>query len=420
MPLSTLRILVLEDPSSQRCALIQTLRALSCAHIIEAADGSQALKALEQQGAVDIALCDLCINSMEGLAFLRRAGQQQLAGAVIISSELAPDLLQTVGQMLKLLGMQLLGVLAKNTRPLNLKPLMDTYILTALPKLDKPAPTSAATDAEVIKAMQNGQFEVHYQPKFSLQNLEVDSLEALARWEHPRLGLLGPSQFLSALKRLGLLDQLLHQQIDQCLRFREQAKGYGFDFKFSINIQTFQLANDQLFSDVSKRLNHYRAPGDCLCFEMTESESLALTPVNLENLIRLRMIGCGLSIDDFGAGHSSLQRLCSLPFNEIKLDGMFVRGLNVSARSSVAIASTLQLADALGISVVVEGIETPEQHNFLLHLGCKVGQGYFFARPMSSAKLLIWLFNKNIQDHFSTIRDRLLCNPLWVRSTLSL
>lgn len=405
MSLSTLRILVLEDQSLQRHAFVRSLRELGCRHIIEAADGSEALTALIQQGSVDIALCDICMEGMDGLSFLRHAGQQHLAHAIIISSDLGPDLLQTIGQMVKLLDMQLLGELAKNARASNLKKLLDHYVL---PSLAGAQPPALVSDSEVIHGLETGQFQVHYQPKFTLQDHQVDSLEMLARWDHPRLGLLPPSQFLPALERLGLLDDLLHQQIDQCLGFRQRARTYGFDFKFSINIQTFQLASEGLFAAVSARLRDHDAPGACLCFEMTETDAQALTPMNLENLVRLRMIGCGLSIDDFGAGHSSLQRLCSLPFNEIKLDGMFVRELNATSRSGAAITSTLQLADALGIDVVVEGIETQEQRDLLLDLGCKLGQGYFFARPMPAAKLLVWLFNKMIQDHLATVRDRLL------------
>jgi len=387
---------------------VRSLRELGCQHVIEAADGNEALTALQQQGAVDIALCDICMEGMDGLSFLREAGQRQLAHAVIISSDLAPDLLQTIGQMVKLLGMQLLGELAKNARPPNLKRLLEHYVL---PSLSGGAAPASVSDAEVIHALEAGQFLVYYQPKFTLQDLQVDSLELLARWNHPRLGLLSPSRFLPTLERLGLLDRLLHQQIDQCLHFRQQAKTYGFDFKFSINIQTFQLASEGLFDAVSTRLRAFDTPGTCLCFEMTETDAQTLTPMNLENLVRLRMLGCVLSIDDFGAGHSSLQRLCTLPFNEIKLDGLFVRELNATSRSGVAITSTLQIADALGIDVVIEGIETQEQRTQLINLGCRLGQGYYFAMPMPATKLLVWLFNKVFQDYLSTVRRRLLSLP---------
>jgi EAL domain-containing protein (putative c-di-GMP-specific phosphodiesterase class I) len=111
----------------------------------------------------------------------------------------------------------------------------------------------------------------------------------------------------------------------------------------------------------------------------------------LESLIRLRMMGAGLSIDDFGVGFSSLERLCQLPFTEIKLDGSFVQDLEVSAASRAIVSSTLALGAALNMSVVVEGVETESQRQSLIKLGCVQAQGYLCARPMSANRLLLWL-----------------------------
>ncbi|MDD5442533.1 MAG: EAL domain-containing protein, partial [Pseudomonas fluorescens] len=135
----------------------------------------------------------------------------------------------------------------------------------------------------------------------------------------------------------------------------------------------------------------HQTPCASVTFELTESGLLEVPAVSLENLVRLRMMGCRLSIDDFGAGFSSLQRLCQLPFTEIKLDAEFVRGLLHEPRCRAVIGSTLALGQTLGMSVVIEGIETTEQHQALLALGCTQGQGYWHARPMNGVDLLRWL-----------------------------
>jgi EAL domain-containing protein (putative c-di-GMP-specific phosphodiesterase class I) len=109
------------------------------------------------------------------------------------------------------------------------------------------------------------------------------------------------------------------------------------------------------------------------------------------------MMGCRLSIDDFGAGFSSLQRLCQLPFNEIKLDADFIRNLQHEPRCRAAISSTLALGETLGMSVVIEGIETDAQRRELLALGCTLGQGYWYARPMPGEDLLSWLQQRSDQ-----------------------
>ena len=111
-------------------------------------------------------------------------------------------------------------------------------------------------------------------------------------------------------------------------------------------------------------------------------------------MIRLRMMGAGLSIDDFGIGYSSLERLCLLPFTEIKLDARFVRDLDRSPRNRAVISSTLALAEALDMAVVVEGIEHESQRQHLLKLGCQQGQGYLCARPMDATRTLSWLAMK--------------------------
>ena len=128
---------------------------------------------------------------------------------------------------------------------------------------------------------------------------------------------------------------------------------------------------------------------------MTETGTLDPGSISLENMVRLRMMGCGLSIDDFGGGYSSLQRLCSLPFNEIKIDAEFIRDLSSEPRSRAAISSVLSMARELNIGVVIEGIETVEQRDILISLGCETGQGYLLAHPMPAHNLLPWLIGRN-------------------------
>lgn len=159
----------------------------------------------------------------------------------------------------------------------------------------------------------------------------------------------------------------------------------------AFNLHAAQLANVELTSQIKRILAMFQAPGCSLTFELTESGLLEAPAVSLENLVRLRIMGCRLSIDDFGAGFSSLQRLCQLPFNEIKLDAEFVRGLKHEPRCRAVVASTLALGQTLGMSVVIEGIETAEQHQELLTLGCTQGQGYWHSRAMNGADLLRWL-----------------------------
>jgi len=391
MPALPLRVLVLEDHAFQRSVAVNMLRTLGCREVFEASDGAQALALLQTLGTVDVALCDLQMEGMDGLEFLQRVGASGQVKSVIISSSLSADLRRAVHQMVALLGLDLLGDVGK--------PLHVQVLANLLGKfLDRPTqtqPTGAAvtlaSEAEVRQALAQQQLQAWYQPKFNLQTGEVCGVEVLCRWLHPTQGILSPALFMPVLERCGLLDVLLFTQIEQALVVQRSARAQGVTLNLAFNLQAVQLANAQLTATLKDLLVQHGACGAGLTFELTESGLLEAPATSLESLVRLRMMGCRLSIDDFGAGFSSLQRLCQLPFNEIKLDAEFIRNLEHEPRCRAAISSTLALGETLGMSVVIEGIETDAQRHELLALGCSQGQGYWYARPMAGAELLHWL-----------------------------
>jgi len=391
MPGSSLRILILEDDSFQRAVAVRMFRSLGCHEVFEAADGSQALALLQQVGAVDIAVCDLQMEGVDGLAFLRRAGQSGQIGAVLLSSALSADLRRAAQQVIALLGLQLLGDVGKPLPAKELQALLDKYRGSCIRATSPDAVVQPACEDEVRQALALQQLQAWYQPKFNLRSGEVCGVEVLCRWMHPSKGVLPPALFIPVLERCGLMDELLFAQLDQALSPQEQARIQGYPLNMAFNLQTSQLVNSQLTYTLKGILARHGTPGSRLTFELTENGLLQAPAASLENLVRLRMMGCRLSLDDFGAGFSSLQRLCQLPFNEIKLDGEFVRNLEHEPRCAAVIASTLALGNSLGMAVVVEGIETLDQLQRLLAMGCVEGQGYWFARPMSGQGLLHWL-----------------------------
>lgn len=391
MPGSSLRILILEDDSFQRAVAVRMFRSLGCHEVFEAADGSQALALLQQVGAVDIAVCDLQMEGVDGLAFLRRAGQSGQIGAVLLSSALSADLRRAAQQVIALLGLQLLGDVGKPLPAKDLQALLDKYRGSCIRATSPDAVVQPACEDEVRQALALQQLQAWYQPKFNLRSGEVCGVEVLCRWMHPSKGVLPPALFIPVLERCGLMDELLFAQLDQALSLQEQARIQGYPLNMAFNLQTSQLVNSQLTYTLKGILARHGTPGSRLTFELTENGLLQAPAASLENLVRLRMMGCRLSLDDFGAGFSSLQRLCQLPFNEIKLDGEFVRNLEHEPRCAAVIASTLALGNSLGMAVVVEGIETLDQLQRLLAMGCVEGQGYWFARPMSGQGLLHWL-----------------------------
>ncbi|WP_322846555.1 EAL domain-containing response regulator [Pseudomonas sp. B33.4] len=367
------------------------LRTLGCREVFEASDGAQALALLQTLGTVDVALCDLQMEGMDGLEFLQRVGASGQVKSVIISSSLSADLRRAVHQMVALLGLDLLGDVGKPLHVQVLANLLGKFLDRPALAQPKGAAVTLASEAEVRQALAQQQLQAWYQPKFNLQTGEVCGVEVLCRWLHPTQGILSPALFMPVLERCGLLDALLFMQIEQALVVQRSARAQGVTLNLAFNLQAVQLANAQLTATLKDLLVQHGACGAGLTFELTESGLLEAPATSLESLVRLRMMGCRLSIDDFGAGFSSLQRLCQLPFNEIKLDAEFIRNLEHEPRCRAAISSTLALGETLGMSVVIEGIETDAQRRELLALGCSQGQGYWYARPMAGAELLHWL-----------------------------
>ncbi|UZE26239.1 EAL domain-containing response regulator [Pseudomonas sp. B21-056] len=387
----SLRVIVLEDHSFQRAFAVNLLQQLGCTEVFQAADGAEALAILNEVGPVDIALCDLRMEGMDGLAFLQAVGHSGLVGSVIISSSLSADLRRTVRQIISLLNLELLGDIGKPLHYETLERLLKKHHSVPRTGTLPEQPRVLPDESQVRQALADRGLCAFFQPKFILETGEVTGVEVLARWREASGKVLSPAFFMPVLERCGLLNELLFQQLHESLALQQQLKAFGHELDFAFNLHATQLTDETLATRIHTLLVEYGVRGSSLTFELTESGLLQAPETSLECLFRLRMMGCQLSIDDFGAGFSSLQRLYQLPFNEIKLDGEFARAMMQEPRCHAVVSSTLALGEKLGMSVVVEGIETDEQRQHLLNMGCTQGQGYWYARPMSGGDLVRWL-----------------------------
>ncbi|MDP9502278.1 EAL domain-containing response regulator [Pseudomonas protegens] len=385
-----LNVLVLEDEPLQRLVTITALRKVIPGQIHEAISGSQALALLESCEAIDIAICDLKMPGMDGLAFLRHASHSGKLRAVILCSQIDLALRNTTVSMIKRLGLHFLGSLSKPFNLERLTTLLNRYqplrhdLGSPLTRIAQPALS------DVVRGLDNGEFEPYYQPKVALDTAALQGAETLARWNHPQLGVLPPSHFLTIMEDHNLLDRLFWQLFDQGLALRSKLARKDLALNFSFNLHPAQLASPTLTESVTSLLTLFQVPSSCITFEITETCVLGASACNLENLVRLRLMGCGLAMDDFGAGFASLQRLCELPFNQIKLDGNFVRKMKHHPASRAIIRYTLALGDALGMKVIIEGVETHEQQEQLLQLGGALAQGFLFARPMPESHFIAY------------------------------
>lgn len=389
-----LSVLVLEDHLLQRAVMVSLLQRCGVRNIIEAGDGAEAIMLLEACGGVDIAICDLRMPGMDGLTFLSKVSQTKFIHAIIINSELDSTLRSTVGEMVKKSGLYFLGDLAKPVMQNSLKELLlrfydlcSDHSTTNNHLSDNNQPTTE----DVLSALQNNEFEAYYQPKVNLPSGQFNSAEVLARWRHPIKGILGSRSFMHILEGMEEIDTLFWQMLDQGLRL--QAMNPGLALSFNVHSSQFSIPNFD--EKIQKKLEAYGVTATLVTLEITETGALLATPATLKVLVRLRLMGCGLSMDDFGAGYSSLDRLCKLPFSQIKLDAAFVKGLHRESRGYAVIESAITLASSMAISLVIEGVESVQQQAYLEELGCREAQGYLFGRPVPAPELMRNIYSGN-------------------------
>jgi diguanylate cyclase (GGDEF)-like protein/PAS domain S-box-containing protein len=240
------------------------------------------------------------------------------------------------------------------------------------------------TSGELRRGLERGEVVPYFQPIVELASGRVIGYEVLARWLHPDRGLLPPSDFLPLAEETGLLVELgsrmLRDSLAQLAHWR--AAGYPFaNCALSVNVGTRQLVDPSFYDMVVDALSETGIDSDSLWLEITETALLSDVKSATVALRDLRSLGLHLSVDDFGTGYSSLTYLKRFPIEAIKIDKSFVTGLGIESEDTSIVEAVVRLGQALGLSVVAEGIESPLQLSRLRDLGCDRGQGYLFGRP---------------------------------------
>ncbi|MBA3668421.1 MAG: EAL domain-containing protein [Sphingomonas sp.] len=239
------------------------------------------------------------------------------------------------------------------------------------------------------RALLNGRLRMAYQPKVSLVDGSLKRVEALVRWDDPKLGAVPPSRFVPLAEKYGLIDPLTQWGLRTTLRQWLTWRDAGLDTCLAFNISALSL--DQLdFPDLVERMCRALAvPTERLVLELTEGATQPLVKL-MDTLTRFRIKGIGLAIDDFGIGYSSLMQLRQLPFTEVKIDRFFVDDAPSSNESAVVVRTIIDLAHGLGLTVTGEGIETVEQLRLLRDMGCDVAQGYLISKALPPGELASW------------------------------
>ncbi len=260
---------------------------------------------------------------------------------------------------------------------------------TAAPPAPVPGILDARLIADVERALDRGEMQLHYQPKVHIRRQAIDCVEALVRWAHPERGLVLPGEFLPATERAQRMERLTLWTIAQAIADQRALRAQGQDVRIFINMSGHLLADAEFVRLACAAIT--AAPDARLGFEVTETSVIRDPAGAIAHLRAFDRIGVRISIDDYGAGLSSLAYLKQLPACELKIDKLFITQLTSSNRDPLIVRSTIDLAHALDMEVVAEGVETQAALALLSVMGCDMAQGYFISPPLALAPLAAFL-----------------------------
>ncbi|MFC0167897.1 EAL domain-containing protein [Pseudoduganella danionis] len=388
------RVLVVEDSTVQRGYLAGLLRQLEFGEILEAGDGNEALQVLERFGEFGtfLVLTDLEMPGMDGIELTCQLRERCLARHLIVVSARDPRLLEIIESMSFEEGhIDLLGTLLK---PVQLDAL--GMLLARAGNKAEPRTACAQPDRpciDVLKAaIAQKQFVPYFQPKIAIANGHLRGLEALARWQHPERGVLAPLHFIEALEGTPLMADFTLLIVEQVLERLTEWKHAGLPpLTVAINLSADNLAERSFIDRMTELVEASGVPTSSLVWEVTETAVMRQLSQALTNMGRLRLMGYGLAMDDFGIGYSSMQQFARCPFTELKIDRAFVNGAAQWPNRLGVLKGALDLARSLNVATVAEGVELMEDWQLLGKLGCDMAQGYLLARPMPAQDLVGWI-----------------------------
>lgn len=336
-------------------------------------------------------LLDLQMPGMDGIEALRYLARQGTTAGILLASGMDARVLSSARQLGESLGLNMLGTLQKPAMLEDIEALLARHI----------EPGEGLSVEELASAIEEHELVVHYQPKVvrTTSDWQVRSAEALVRWQHPRLGLLAPGEFLPLAEQSGLIlgvtDFVLTDAVRQIGHWRQR----GLHLTAAVNLSP-RLVQDLEFPDrLGRLLKEFDVSPDQLTLEVTEAASMHDPDLVMDIFTRLRVKGVGLSLDDFGVGLSSLTHLYKMPFSEVKIDRELINEMATSKPATTVVRAIVDLAHALSLTACAEGVVSAEAFEFLEQIGCDALQGEFIAAPMPAADIETFVEVWNGSDH---------------------
>ena len=256
--------------------------------------------------------------------------------------------------------------------------------------LDRECAQRLSLMGDLRGAIERNELLLYCQPKLRMSSGRVCGAEALVRWQHPRLGMINPGEFIKLAESTGLITPLTYWVLDAALRQSYEWHEQGLQQPLSVNLSVHDLRDPKLLDRISGSLATWGAQAGWIEFELTESALMADPVGALDTLTRLKRLDVELTIDDYGTGYSSLSYLQRLPVDAIKIDQSFVRDMTTNKDSATIVRSTIELAHNLDLAVTAEGVEDQGTFERLVALGCDMAQGYCISRPIPADQFRAW------------------------------
>jgi EAL domain-containing protein (putative c-di-GMP-specific phosphodiesterase class I) len=330
----------------------------------------------------DFIMLDLMMPGIDGVELLRMLAEHAKGAKLCLMSGSDTRVLNSARRLGSAHGLDVIAALEK---PLDMQVLAKLLEQVAGGVATTPVPVDLAA------AIASGQFTLHYQPVIEMATRRVKGVEALARWTHPHRGTLLPDAFLEQVVNDGLMQAFTDVVVQEATAQAARWNNAGEELTVSMNVTASTLLDLSLPDRISDLCRQHALPPERLILEVTESEAMRDVTRTMDVLLRMRLRNIGVSIDDFGTGHSSLRELQRMPFSEMKIDKGFVVDMMGNSDCAVIVKSIIDLGHNLGLKVIAEGVETAQVWRALSEKSCDFAQGFLVAKAMPATDFDAWL-----------------------------
>ena len=340
-------------------------------------------------------MVDLQMPVVDGLALLSHLAAEKCAAYIILISGADRTVVEAARRIAIERGLDVTTTLTK--------PIRVAELTRALNEIKREDPWLTA--AGLLTALERTEFSLAYQPKVWLDSGEIGGVEALIRWQHPARGAISPLDFIPFAESSAVIDQLTHWVMGAACAQLNAWGAEGVTLDIAVNVSARNLHEPRLADLLEAQCRAAGVAPARITLELTETAAMQDAAQMMDVLTRLRLKGFKLAIDDFGTGYSSLVQLHRLPFSEIKIDRTFVADCTKSDESRSIVRVVIDLARALGMRSVAEGVESAEALDLLRALGCDEAQGYFISRPIAAAEVPASIQRHAQSDWYQRLRN---------------